>query len=283
MQQASSDPRLKGLLAIAPRATEAGRLVGRRWMWAAGASIVVHATTVFALVLASHRETSRPLRAMFAGQARHVQLEVRASMASAASIPVRLNARPQEIIVRPEEVQIADQRYRLTESHPAAPMERSEPDELAQSSKHPEVAMFARQAMAEPELEVAEATLELERREPLPMPVPASVASEPALTRDENLSQGTDARIRPRFISNRPPRYPEQARQRGWQGTVYLRLTLDEQGQVVRVEVDRSSGYPVLDAEAANAVRQWRAEPAQVNGRPVSSEELLPVRFELPR
>lgn len=78
--------------------------------------------------------------------------------------------------------------------------------------------------------------------------VPSSASSREA---------GAGTREAPRFINNRPPAYPETARQRRWQGTVYLRIRLDEAGQVVQVEVARSSGYPVLDAEAANAVRQW--------------------------
>lgn len=283
MRQAQSDPRWKGLLVIQPRvAMERTRWIDRRGAWAVCVSMVIHATTALALVVASQRASIRPIRAAFAGQARHIQISVQASMSLVASASVQVAASPDDIIVRPDEVQIAQQHYRLAATQPTESDETNDVVATAET-KPPEIAPPQRRPISQPEPQIAEVVAQLERRVPSTMPVPASAASAGAVARDQNLSQGTDSRIQPRFISNRPPRYPEQARQRRWQGTVYLRLTLDEEGQVVRVVVERSSGYPVLDAEAANAVRQWRAEPAQVNGRPVASEELLPVRFELPR
>lgn len=281
MQLAPPDSRLTGLVLTAPLAAcHRPRDVHRRWMWASGISILVHATTALALVVTSQRDLSRPFRASFAGQARHVQIEVNASMSLVASTPVHLAQPPEDIVVRPDEVKIAQQHYRLTETQ--SPVVSAEPVESEQpSAVAPEVMRPQRQAMREPHPDVTPRTVEFERQRPVAEPVLSSAAAVAALARDQNLSQGTNERIRPRFVSNRPPRYPEQARQRGWQGTVYLRLKLDEQGQVVQVQVERSSGHPVLDAEAVNAVRQWHAEPAQQNGRPVASEELLPVRFEL--
>jgi protein TonB len=114
----------------------------------------------------------------------------------------------------------------------------------------------------------------------LPPPPAHGLVSIPSAASPRDAGAGT--REAPRFVNNRPPAYPETARHRRWQGTVYLRIRLDAVGTVVGVEVARSSGYPVLDAEAVNAVRQWRAEPARRDGQPVASEELLPVRFELP-
>jgi protein TonB len=84
------------------------------------------------------------------------------------------------------------------------------------------------------------------------------------------------------FVNNRPPRYPEQAYQRGWHGTVLLRLEIDAKGTVTQVSVVQSSGFPVLDAEALNTVRQWRARAARRNGQPTDSVEILPISFVLP-
>ena len=80
-----------------------------------------------------------------------------------------------------------------------------------------------------------------------------------------------------------PPRYPDLARQRGWQGTVLLLVQIDAQGVVTNVEVEESSGYQLLDAAAVNAVRQWRYKPARSPAGPVATEELQPVTFRLPR
>ena len=60
-----------------------------------------------------------------------------------------------------------------------------------------------------------------------------------------------------------------------------LRLFIDAAGAVTRVEVAQSSGHAILDAEAVATVRTWRGSPATLNGQPVETNELLPVRFQL--
>jgi protein TonB len=92
---------------------------------------------------------------------------------------------------------------------------------------------------------------------------------------------GVDPDEPPSFSGNRPPNYPLVAQQRGWEGTVLLRLAIDAEGLVTRVTIERSSGFPVLDAEAVSAVRTWRGSPARRAGRPVATDEVLPVRFRL--
>lgn len=91
---------------------------------------------------------------------------------------------------------------------------------------------------------------------------------------------GTD-RTAPRFTNSPPPNYPAVAIANHWEGTVLLRVYIDADGIVEEVEVARSSGHPVLDGAAVNAVRRWRGAPAQRNGAAISTTELLPVRFKL--
>ena len=88
-------------------------------------------------------------------------------------------------------------------------------------------------------------------------------------------------RTGPSFAGNRPHTYPAIARRNGWEGQVMLRLTVSDTGDVIRVEVVRSSGFAILDAEAVATVRTWRGTPATLNGRPIETTELLPVRFRL--
>ena len=83
----------------------------------------------------------------------------------------------------------------------------------------------------------------------------------------------------PSFAGNRPPRYPELARRNRWEGTVVLRLRVEADGSLSSVTVHRSSGYPILDAEAVNAVRMWRAKPATQRGRPAAVDQLFEVWF----
>ena len=106
-------------------------------------------------------------------------------------------------------------------------------------------------------------------------PSPAVVAAPPPLP------LGTDEQRVPSFAGNRPPSYPEIARRNGWEGTVLLWLKIDASGRVLDVSVRESSGYPVLDAEAVNAVRSWKGEPARRAGHPVATEAFLPIRFRL--
>ena len=86
----------------------------------------------------------------------------------------------------------------------------------------------------------------------------------------------------PDLNGNALPRYPEQARRLGWQGRVLLRIWIDQQGSVTRVQVEESSGHSLLDAAAVTSVRTWRVQPAQRGGQPVAGSWLLPIRFRQP-
>lgn len=91
----------------------------------------------------------------------------------------------------------------------------------------------------------------------------------------------TEAATAVDLAGNPPPAYPIDAQRRRWQGTVLLRLFIDAEGGMTRVELVRSSGYEVLDNAAVTAVRQWKATPATRGGKPIPSVEVLPVKFQL--
>jgi protein TonB len=78
---------------------------------------------------------------------------------------------------------------------------------------------------------------------------------------------------------NRKPDYPAEARRRGLQGTVLLRVTVSPAGTPLAVEVATSSGYAVLDKAAAAAVTTWRFEPGTQAAVPVAAVAEVPVRF----
>jgi periplasmic protein TonB len=81
--------------------------------------------------------------------------------------------------------------------------------------------------------------------------------------------------------TDRPPAYPEIARRRGEQGRVLLRVAVSPAGLPVNVSVAESSGFPVLDSAAVNAVEQWRFVPATRAGAPVAATAEVPLRFRL--
>jgi protein TonB len=78
------------------------------------------------------------------------------------------------------------------------------------------------------------------------------------------------------------PPYPLLARRLGHQGRVTLRLTISPSGRVERAEIVGSSGWPDLDARAADWVRShWRYQPAIRGGVAVPSQTMAAVRFDL--
>lgn len=84
-----------------------------------------------------------------------------------------------------------------------------------------------------------------------------------------------------KFISSNI-RYPEDAVDKGKQGTVYVRFVVDERGKVERVSLQNNLGYG-LDDEAKRVVSiipDFKT-PAKVKGRAVKVYFQLPIRFRL--
>lgn len=84
----------------------------------------------------------------------------------------------------------------------------------------------------------------------------------------------------PRFIKRVVPEYPWLARKLGKEGRVLLKLTIDETGRLIDVEIMEKAGFG-FDRVALQAVRMSTFLPARKNGVPVRSEALLSVRFVL--
>ena len=79
-----------------------------------------------------------------------------------------------------------------------------------------------------------------------------------------------------------PLQFPVQALRQHMQGTVLLRVLVDETGKPVTVQVERGSGYALLDRSAREQVLAgWRFQPAIVNGQAVRAWARVPVSFSL--
>ena len=78
-----------------------------------------------------------------------------------------------------------------------------------------------------------------------------------------------------------PPRYPEQARDAGIEGTALLRLRVAADGTTRDIRLLRSTGNRELDAAAEAAARRWEIAPALENGRPIEAWVDIPVRFRI--
>ncbi len=75
------------------------------------------------------------------------------------------------------------------------------------------------------------------------------------------------------------PAYPSLSRRRNEEGTVTLRVELNENGQVISARVNTTSSFPRLDEAALEAVRTWRCTPATRDGAPVRAVALQPFKF----
>ena len=127
---------------------------------------------------------------------------------------------------------------------------------------------------------------------PPPMPVfatqavlhlPSAQITEPVTTTSVTAppsEPATGAQLR--YVHAPAPAYPRQALMDGAQGTVLLKVLVDETGKPVEVRVERSSGNRALDTAARTQVlRQWRFQPATEAGVPVQAIGLVPVSFNL--
>ena len=83
------------------------------------------------------------------------------------------------------------------------------------------------------------------------------------------------------YVDVPAPSYPKIAREKGWEGTVLLKVLVSENGSPSQVVVEKSAGYPALDHSALEAVKRWKFNPAYHENIPYPSLILVPVRFNL--
>ena len=76
------------------------------------------------------------------------------------------------------------------------------------------------------------------------------------------------------------PEYPADLMKAGIEGEVFLSVTIDEKGQVQKVEALKTSDSRFVPA-ATDAVRKWEFAPCTKDGVPVKSEVTIPFRFKL--
>jgi len=78
------------------------------------------------------------------------------------------------------------------------------------------------------------------------------------------------------------PAYPESARSAGVSGPVLLEAIIDEEGKVRDIKVVKSpEGDTTLSRAAEEAVKQWRYEPATLDGQAVAVLAKITVKFRL--
>ena len=77
--------------------------------------------------------------------------------------------------------------------------------------------------------------------------------------------------------------YPKEAIELGLSGTVYVGFVIEKNASVSKVTIKRGiQGAPMLDKEALRIARLIKFKtPAYINGQPVRSSFILPLKFNL--
>lgn len=174
---------------------------------------------------------------------------------------------------------------------PSEPVDRSEP-ELRESEVWAEalVADFLPEPVPAPEPVAIDWSAEALRP---PFSLASLPPSEAPAREEAPVAREIPAHPRPADVAHAPvvadpvplevpsPPYPRLARRAGEQGSVLLRLELDHEGRVARVEIVESSGFTRLDRAAQETLSGWRFEPRREDGRAVASSVLHRVTFRL--
>ena len=119
--------------------------------------------------------------------------------------------------------------------------------------------------------------------EPLPSPSRSPSAEEETrqVAKVPSLSEGEVILIHPKYAENPNPLYPREARKKGFQGEVVLKVEVLSNGLVGQVEVKTSSGHEILDRSALSAVKHWKFFPAKRGENVIPFWVNIPIKFQL--
>jgi TonB family protein len=84
----------------------------------------------------------------------------------------------------------------------------------------------------------------------------------------------------PQLLYKVEPEFSEEARKAKHQGVVVLTIEVDAGGKVRNIQVRRGLGLG-LDEKAIEAVSHWRFRPAMRDGKPVTTDAVVEVNFQL--
>jgi len=170
---------------------------------------------------------------------------------------------------------------------PAEPLPLSEPKlpKLAPSpAPYPAVTLPAPQPpKSKPKVKRAEPPpLPQTQSAPLAPPAPPAPAATPQIP--TNSSSAARASWQAQLVAwlEKYKRYPRVAQEQRQQGMVHLRFTIDREGKVPASEINKSSGFELLDEEVLALIQRAQplpAPPPEVTGNRI--EMLVPVAFSL--
>jgi periplasmic protein TonB len=74
------------------------------------------------------------------------------------------------------------------------------------------------------------------------------------------------------------PEYPGELRRDGISGLVMVKCTIDEQGNVIDPQVEKSSNA-AFEKPAVEALKKWKFKPAKQDGAAVAIKVSIPIKF----
>lgn len=86
----------------------------------------------------------------------------------------------------------------------------------------------------------------------------------------------------PPYPVRRPlPPYPFEAKRRGIEGKVRVRVLVDKGGRVAEVRIVEARPKGVFEKAVVETLKKWKFRPALMKGKPVDVWVVIPIRFEL--
>lgn len=113
-----------------------------------------------------------------------------------------------------------------------------------------------------------------------PAPAPTQVATKAPAQVDQQQMLGRYAQQLSLLLSSQQV-YPRLAAMRGWEGEVRLRLKVARKGNLLSLQVDRSSGYEILDQHALQLVELVRMPPFPEALEGSEIQITVPVNYKL--
>lgn len=95
----------------------------------------------------------------------------------------------------------------------------------------------------------------------------------------KDVSQASDYRP-PQYLATPKPEYPALLKRKRIQGSVRVRIHVDEQGMVSKVEILQSTHDDFAASARSRILADWRFTPAQRNGKAVADVVVTSVIFE---
>lgn len=159
-------------------------------------------------------------------------------------------------------------------------VEKKKPEKNKKIVKKVEKKPEIKEEIKEPEVEEKPPVEEVAEKEIPQPPQPETTKVEEKNLPPKPEPPGTPVEM-PAYLNNRPPAYPEIARRNGYEGTVVLRVYVLPDGNPDKLEIEKQSGYSILDNAAINAVKKWKFKPATRGSKDIASWVIIPIKFRL--